>query len=245
MVDVAQQTTTETQEEKQPSLEERLASLDTEQQQEESQVSTPEESKQPPQEVKEESKPSLPSLDELELPPQAESTQPQPEEVKPPQGEEYEKFAKDFREYLGFDIDELKAGMQELQQLREYETQRVAQQQQQQELESLRTEWGVDQSELDNRMNMILERFAKYPPEMQQRLDNLEGAKLIWAKLQQESEMSQQQVPAFQKSSGKTASGQQAMFTKSEIQSMSSSEYAKHADKILKAYQLGLVNLDA
>lgn len=238
MVDVVKQTT----EVKQPetednSLESRLSLIS---ETEEDLTSAPEGEVQPPE--KETS--SLPSLEELELPSQPEKQdKPEEEKLDIPDSPEAKKFAEDFRQYLGFDIDELRSGMKELQQLRQEAFEQQQRAVQEREMNKLREEWGIDQGTFDQRMKQVVERFGAYPPEMQKRLDNLDGARLIWAKLEQEQ--AKQPVPQFQKSSGRTSVGTQPMFTKSEIDKMSSAEYAKNADKILKAYRLGLVNLDS
>lgn len=194
--------------------------------------------------VPKEDKPSegaspLPTLEELDIPeqqPQAEPTQPS---LELPDTEEAKKFAQDFKEYLGFDISELRSGVDELRQAREYIAQQKAQTERQSAMQELSTEWGIPPEEADMRLQAVVERFNKYPPEMRQRLDNLEGAKLIWAKIEQESQASG--VPKFQKSTGYSV-GQKYQFTKSEIDSMTRDEYYRNQDKITQAYALGLVD---
>lgn len=227
------QVTQEKQEQQPSELEQRLQSLNSIEEESDS-TSTQEEQPSPNNQ--------MPSLDELDLPtqqPQATPTQEQ--QVKPelPDTEEARKFAKDFKEYLGFDITELRTGMEELNQLRQSIREQEVAKVHQTEMQTLQKEWGVDESEFDGRMNRILERFQKYSPDMQKRLDNLEGAKLIWAKLQQEDMTNN--VPQFQSSSAKTNGGKKPMFTKAEIKGMSREEYERNADAILKAYKLGLV----
>lgn len=244
MSNVVANTTNEKQPEVQQdenSLESRLSLLETD---ETSADQSSAQSEEVQTQVKEQS--GLPSLEELELPETSEvkpSEKATDEKLDIPDTPEAKKFAEDFKQYLGFDIEELRGGMKELQQLRQEAIQIQQKAAQEREMNTLREEWGIDQGNFDERMKMIVQRFSAYPPEMQKRLDNIEGAKLIWAKLEQEQ--AKQPVPKFQKSTGKTSLGKQPMFTKSEIDSMSSSEYAKNADKILKAYRLGLVNLDA
>lgn len=186
---------------------------------------------------------SLPDLSELDLPkeqPTAQPSQSVTQEVGLPDTPEAKKFAENFKEYLGFDISELKSGVQELQQYRERLQAEETQRSQEKQMSSLQKEWGLDQSAFDGRMNQIVERFKQYSPEMQKRLDTVEGAKLIWAKLEQESKESN--VPSFQRNSTISPGGKKYLFGKSEISNMSKEEYAKNSDRILKAYQLGLVD---
>ena len=216
----------------QPTLEERLKQLDGSENEE---VKTEEK----------ESSSSLPDLSELgepEVKPEETKEEPVQEEgLGLPDTPEAKKFAEDFKQYLGFDISELRTGVQELQTYRQQLEQERQQAAQQQEMSKLQKEWGLEQGEFDTRLNAVIERFNKYSPEMQARLDSVEGAKLIWAKLEQEAKDSG--VPAFQKSSsGAVSGGKQPMFTRTEIASMSKEEYSRNADRILKAYQLGLVD---
>ena len=217
-------------------LQERLDSLDKPQ----------EEASTQSNDVQPESGEKLPSLDELDLPteqPQSTSTKEVPvqESAGLPETPEAKKFAEDFKQYLGFDISELRGGIQELEQYRQQIALEKQQQAQEKQLGSLQQEWGLDKAEFDGRMNQIIDRFQKYSPEMQQRLDTLEGAKLIWAKIEQEMKDSNS-VPQFQKSSFNGSGGKKFLFSASEIKAMNKSEYSKNADKILKAYQLGLVD---
>ena len=216
-------------------LEKRLESLDAVENTE--QTSTPQEQPSP------EPQNNLPDISELEVP--TETSEPKAE-AKPqdsyelPDTPEAKKFAEDFKQYLGFDVNELRTGIKELEQYRQTLAQERVQQQQEKQMSSLQEEWGLDKSSFEGRMKQVIERFQKYSPEMQARLDSVEGAKLIWAKLEQEQ--SQNNVPNFVKSSGFTSGGKKYLFTASEIKSMSKEQYAKNADRILKAYQQGLVD---
>lgn len=214
-------------------LEQRLQSLDTTEQTEE--TSTQAEVKPSPETS------NLPDLSELDVPTQQPvQTQPQAEPTALPDTPEAKKFAEDFKNYLGFDITELRTGVQELQKYRQQVAQEAAQAAQVKQTASLQQEWGLQGDAFDSRMSQIVERFKQYSPEMQKRLDNVEGAKLIWAKIQEESKNSD--VPQFMKSSpGVSSGGKKPMFTRAEIMNMSKEQYAKNADRILKAYQLGLV----
>ena len=218
-------------------LEQRLQSLDESQVEEKTSPST--EGTPSPE--------SLPDLSELDLPteqPKTETTEsapePQQEELGLPDTPEAKKFAEDFKQYLGFDVTELKQGIAELNQYRTQLQQERAAQAQQKEMTALQQEWGLEKDAFDGRMNQIVERFKKYSPEMQKRLDTVEGAKLIWAKIEQESKGNN--VPAFQRNSTVTPGGKKYLFSTSEISNMSSDEYARNSDRILKAYQLGLVD---
>jgi hypothetical protein len=224
---------TEVQEEAKSDLEQRLLQLDNAESEPEQERST--ESTQPPTENE------LPDLSELDLPeqqPQAEPTAEAAPEL--PDSPEAKKFAEDFKKYLGFDVTELQTGVKELQQYREQIAQEKAKVDQDRQLDALSKEWGLDRTELDNRMTQVVERFNQYPPEMQQRLDNLEGAKLIWAKIEQEQ--GQNKVPQFQKSGSRVTTGKKFLFTQSEIANMPNDEYQRNADRIVHAYKQGLVD---
>ena len=80
---------------------------------------------------------------------------------------------------------------------------------------------------------------------MKAKLDGIEGAKLIWAKIQQEesAKTTRTDVPQFERtrSVGVTGAGVKPQFTKAEIAAMDDATYAKNADAIFYAYANGLV----
>ncbi len=159
-----------------------------------------------------------------------------------PDTPEAQKFANQFEEYLGFKIEDLRAGIQEMQQMRQHFNQVQSQNRVQQQESALKQEWGIDGNDFQDRLQVIRERFSKYSPEIQQRLDNVEGAKLIWAKLQQEEQ--EAGIPVFQKSTGlgrTNAGGNRPQFTRSEILRMSPEQYERFASEITYAYQNNLV----
>jgi hypothetical protein len=209
---------------------------------------------QPPQqeEKQEEESPKseegLPSMEELDLPEDLGVDTSEKQDVPElPDTEEAKKFAEQFQQYLGISVDEFRNAAQDYRKTIEYVNQVRAEQDRKQAMSELSQEWGVDDNEVQQRLERVQERFNKYPEEMRQRLDNLEGAKLIWAKIQSEEsakQQQQQQVPEFQRS--KTAgqapkAGQQPRFTKEQIAKMTPAEYEANNEEIIEAYRLGLV----
>jgi hypothetical protein len=215
-------------------------------------VSPENQEEQPPQqeeEKKEESKgeqEGLPSMEELDLPEDLGVDTSEKEDVPElPDTEEAKQFAKQFQEYLGISVEEFRNAAQDYKKTIEYVNQVRAEQERNKAMAELSQEWGVDSNEVQSRLEKVQERFNKYPEEMQNRLDNLEGAKLIWAKIQAEQQAKEQkQVPEFQRS--KTAgqapkAGQQIKFTKEQIAKMTPEEYEANNEEIIEAYRLGLV----
>ena len=159
-----------------------------------------------------------------------------------PDTPEAKKFATDFQQYLGFSVDELRAGIQEMQQMRTHFAQVQTQAAIQRQEKELSEAWGISGDALNDRLSIVRERFSKLPPEMQSRLDNPEGAKMIWARLQQEEQQSG--IPVFQRSTGlgmSNAGQKKPQFTRSQIQSLTAQQYERYAPQILQAYQQGLV----
>lgn len=175
----------------------------------------------------------------LDKPPSpTQETQAPPKPATP----EFEKFSSDFEQVLGFPLEELRAGMSELQQFRQQVAQTETRNAIQQQESALQQEWGVSGDDFADRMEVIRQRFKSYSPEIQQRLDNVEGARLIWAKLQQEE--SETGIPVFQRSTGtgRTNVGKnKPQFTRSEIQRMSPDVYERYSAQIYSAYQQGLI----
>lgn len=117
---------------------------------------------------------------------------------------------------------------------------------QQRSLNQLQAEWGVDRAEFQQRMSAITERFKRYPQNIQRQLDSVEGAKLIYAYLQQQQQQAKPNVPQFQRSGTTPAptpgSNQNTyLFTQAEIDKMSNDEYRTKSAQILQAYAQGRV----
>lgn len=165
---------------------------------------------------------------------------PAADEDKTPPG--FEKFSQDFKEYLGFDIKDAMAAVQELQTLRND----IAIREQE---ASIKTSWAVDDTTYKARMNEVREyasAIQKKNPSMFEKLDNPEGVKLIWAKLESEKRKGNKtQVPGIQTTGNKTPAGARSAFdfTASQLQKMSRDEYAKNARRIERAYVEGRVDL--
>jgi hypothetical protein len=108
----------------------------------------------------------------------------------------------------------------------------------------LREFWGEDAYEAN--MSAVAERFAKLPPELQEKYDNVEGAKLLWALVQQEQNAKNQRKATPQRDTvrfikgGKQATGQGAAantFKMSELLEMSQAEYQKNLSVIEQAFK--------
>lgn len=159
-----------------------------------------------------------------------------------PDTPEAKKFAEDFKQYLGFDVSELREGIQTFkamqQEIIQYKTQKAVDA----SMKQLQQEWGVDSGEFEQRMSMVLDRFNKYPAELKAKLDSVEGAKLLWAKIEQEARAKGKQVPRLERTSNPVASGTpKPMFTWAEISAMSQEEYVANADRITYAAANGLI----
>jgi hypothetical protein len=92
----------------------------------------------------------------------------------------------------------------------------------------------------------VTERFKQYPKELQDKLDNTEGAQLIWAKLQQEKQGQKASVktPTLDRSTSSSSTskvGEPQMVKQSDIDKLSPTEYAQNAGKIATLYARGLV----
>jgi hypothetical protein len=179
--------------------------------------------------------------------------QPQPQEPQQQQTQQQEQqyqyldsqMENALNEYMqskfGVSPDEFNQRFSELQQFRQ---QQLIQQQQ----SELQKEWG---NQFDERLNLVKEYFNNnLTPEQQSALDNADGAKLIWAKIQQEQSANQPNVPNYQQQSSNqtpmqrvnNASTPNYMFTRSQIDSMSTQEYQKNIKDIEYAFVNGLVS---
>lgn len=196
----------------------------------------------------------LPRIDELDLnqqsslpndpqtPKQSETPTSIPSTFDLPDDEGAKAFKSAFEKYLGFPLEDLKTYSQQYQQSQQAIKQLQAQNYERNSVQSLAQEWGVDYTTAQSRLNSVKERFNQYDQNMQARLDNLEGAKLIWSRLELERNQ-KSQIPQFQRSSSMSNIGtaNDYMFTEKQLDNMSPEEYAQNADRIFQAYAMGLV----
>lgn len=193
----------------------------------------------------------LPRLDELGVP-ATPATAPPPPASTPrteittfdlPDDANASKFKQAFETYLGFPLEDLKTYSQqyqsaitELRQIRQDQYYNSA-------VNQLASAWGIDTATAEGRIDQIQQRFSQYSDEMRSRLDNVEGAKLIWARLESEAQQRQNAVPQFQRSRGGTPlpNDNNWMFSEKQLDAMSPEEYERNSDKIYQAYKLRLV----
>lgn len=157
---------------------------------------------------------------------------------------EFTKFKEDFKKHLGVELDEALGAVKELQSLR-------AELYIKEQERSIQNSWGVDDSTFQSRMQEVrayAANVAKTKPELFQKLDNPEGVKLIWAKLEQDKQRSKpqaKQVPGLQRNSQRVPEGAAPKyeFTYSAIQKMSREDYEKNAGRIANAFATGRVDM--
>jgi len=185
----------------------------------------------------------------IQADPQPAETQPQPSEVPPPADvppapdyealkakPEFEAFNNQLKEYFGITGDDLKAGIEEMQQYR----QTLAEQKVQQQVNELKQAWGEN---YDQALAAVNERFLKLPANMQEALNNSQGAQLLYAQIQLEQQQQGSSVPQFDRPSlTGPAQTNKFQFTQSQLDRMSESEYRKNNEAITYAYMNGLVD---
>lgn len=148
-----------------------------------------------------------------------------------------EKVSQALEKRLGLSIDEILSVLGGADAI----VQQTAVEKQEQELRQF---WGDDSYEAN--MEAVAERFAKLPPELQEKYDNVEGAKLLWALVQQERGVKETRKAKPQRETvrfiqgGKQATGQGAAantFKLSEILEMSHADYQKNLPLIEAAFR--------
>lgn len=207
----------------------------------------------PTQEQPENTSSGLPTLEELELEEQLQQKENKEEEelnsdpfdFELPDNDSAKKFREAFNKYLGFDVAELKdyatqykSAITELNQIKQ-------QNYINQSINNLANDWSVPVDEVNSRLEAVRERFKNYSPEMQARLDNVEGAKLIWSRIENESITRSNSVPNFNSNRNYKPTGNkstQRMYTQAQIDNMSADEFNSNYSDILYAYANGLVN---
>lgn len=174
----------------------------------------------------------LPSLEELDLIEDLGVEEQKVDYATP----EAKKLDEDLRKVLGYGLEDIAQGAKALKQVQEHFQKIQAQQAVTETKQVLTQVWNVSGSELDARIDQVIDRFEKYPKEMQARLDNLEGIKLIWAKIEQENAAKRAKTPTFLSSKGQQASGAKKQLTRQEIAKMSQAEYESRQDEIMQFY---------
>lgn len=149
-----------------------------------------------------------------------------------------------FQQYTGLNQEQFLQGVQQLQQLPQLQ-QLVAAQQRDAQMATLRQEWGTS---FDEVMPLVAQRFAALPAQMQAGLDNIDGARLLYAQVMQERASLAPQVPGAQPprydrptSVQQNQRSQEPQFTQAQINSMSEADYIKNQAAIEYAYRNGLV----
>jgi hypothetical protein len=152
-----------------------------------------------------------------------------------------DKVSKALEKRFGLSIDDIVAVLNGADTI----VQQTAVQKQEQELREF---WGDENYE--ENMQLVAERFAKLPEELQEKYDNVEGAKLLWALIQQERGVKESRKAKPQRETvrfiqgGKQAPGQGAAantFKVSELLEMSQEEYRKNLPIIEAAFRDGRV----
>jgi len=174
----------------------------------------------------------------LDLPLQTADAQAQVAEtpVEELSDEESVKFAKQFEKVFGIPPQ---AAAQQFQQLAEYRAQQGVQEQ----LGSLKKAWNVTDDEVSQRLKQVTERFNKYPKDLQGRLDNTEGAQLIWAKIQmeQQGQAANVKTPTLDRSTAPNGATGARTVTKQQLAALTPEEWKANEAQILQLYAAGRV----
>lgn len=106
------------------------------------------------------------------------------------------------------------------------------------QLTELKTVWGTDDNETQQRLEAVREVYNTLSPENQVKFNNVKGAQVIWNKIAASGK-----APKVLKgkSATPTKSQPKAMFTQKQIDAMPIAEYEQNAQRIAYAYANGLV----
>lgn len=156
---------------------------------------------------------------------------------------EMQAFADQFKQMMGVDLKEAYATFTQMQQ--QLQEANVAREQAavQQTVNSLKTDWGVNDAEFTSRVDAVLRYADKLKPELRAQLDNADGIKLIWSQI----EKRQSSAPSASASAASPKSTQSGTFKQSELAAMMRNEPQKYAamqDTIAKAFAEGKIVYD-
>lgn len=153
--------------------------------------------------------------------------------------ERVRKLSESFKDVLGVDLRETHNMVQQLREQYSAIQERQAEQALQAQLSSLQDSWGVNEAELNRRVNAVVEYASKLPEALRAQVDNPEGFKLIWSRIEQAKS-----TPVSAKTSGKSETSPQYKFRKSELAEMMMTrpeEYSARQAEIAAAYAKGQV----
>jgi hypothetical protein len=173
--------------------------------------------------------------DPLALPAKQET----PTQQFPTNDPEFQAFSTQFQKYVGQPLPDV---VNSINDIRQWKAQQTVKEQEQQ----VRGLWGnIDDTELNQRLGMVRERFNQLPPEVRHLYDNPNGADLIYQRLMQETQMD---VPSIDRpttnQAGRTGGTSRYQFVESEVQALPNAEYNKIVNEYTSAVAQGRVLLD-
>lgn len=173
------------------------------------------------------------------------ATEPQAEASIDWNSDKVKQLGEMFKDVLGVDLKSAHEMVMDLQKQQAVLAEQQAERAFQEQVRSLQDEWGVNEAELNRRLNAVVEYAQKLPEGIRQQVDNPEGFKLLWSRL----EGKQAAPKTSSRSSASTAtSSKKYVFKKSEINSMMMQrpeEYSARQGEIAQAFALGQVLDDA
>lgn len=153
-------------------------------------------------------------------------------------------LAKEFKEALGIDLKEAIDNYTQMTQMVQQQTQQRAEQEFQQAATTLKTEWGVNDAELNRRVSAVLDYANKLPEGLRQQFDSVKGVQLLWAQLERKSGGAPPQASSSGDAQRSTNPSGVQTFRKSELMKLMMEKpgtYTKMQAEIERAYAAGKV----
>ncbi|ABI33182.1 head scaffolding protein [Phormidium phage Pf-WMP4] len=153
-------------------------------------------------------------------------------------------LAKDFKEALGIDLKQAIDTYTQMTQMVQQQTQQQAEQEFKQAATTLKTEWGVNDAELNRRVSAVLDYANKLPENLRQQFDSVKGVQLLWAQIERKSGGAPPQASSSGDAQRSTNPTGVKTFRKSELMKLmmeKPSTYTKMQAEIARAYEAGTV----
>lgn len=144
---------------------------------------------------------------------------------------ELDKFQEMFKNVFGLDPEVVKSQLQEQQV-------KTAQEKLSNDLNTLQTEWQIDRTELNTRLDLVSQHLASMSPEMQRSLDNPEGIRLIWRSIS--GDASRKVPPRFERNTTQPTRSK-PQITWAQIEAMDNATYERNIDTIQALISKGLL----
>ncbi|UVD33196.1 hypothetical protein [Plectonema phage Pbo-yong3] len=153
-------------------------------------------------------------------------------------------LAKEFKDLMGIDLKEAIDNYTRMTEMVQQQTQRQQEQEYQQTVNTLKSEWGVNDAELNRRVEQVLDYAGKLPENLRAQFDSLKGIQLLWAQIERKAGSPPPAARSGGDAQRSTNPTGVTTYRKSELMKMMMEQpalYNSRQAEIARAYEMGAV----